>query len=262
MRVFSFGGGVQSTAVLVLAARGEVQYDALLFANVGDDSENPDTLAYVRDVAMPYAERHGIRLEELTKYRRTGEPETLLGRIRRAERSVPIPMRMSNGAPGNRQCTGDFKIGVVAKWLREHGATKENPATVGLGISTDEFQRARSNSGLAYERLEYPLLQYRFDREHCRRLIELEGLPVPPKSACWFCPFQNDGQWRKLKHDRPDLFAASVDLERFLNARGGRSGKDRVWMTRHARPLDEVIAGDQLTLDDALDTCESGYCFV
>lgn len=248
-------------AVLALAAQGRVQYDHWLFSNVGADSENPDTLAYFEVFAQPFAFRHGMVIEELHKVRRGGERETLLGRIRRSERSVPIPMRMSNGAPGNRQCTGDFKIGVIAKWLREHGATKTEPATVGLGISTDEMQRARTSSGIAYELLEYPLLDLRLSRAACREIIERAGLPVPPKSACTFCPFQNDGQWRRLKHDSPALFAQAVEIEGFLNARRGRLGKDQVWMTRHAKPLDEVIAGDQMTMDDYLDTCESGYCF-
>ena len=40
MRTFSFGAGVQSTAVLVLQALGRLPepYDVFLFANVGDDS--------------------------------------------------------------------------------------------------------------------------------------------------------------------------------------------------------------------------------
>lgn len=38
--------------------------------------------------------------------------------------SLPIPVRMSNGAPGTR------KIRVVGRWLREHGATGQDPATV------------------------------------------------------------------------------------------------------------------------------------
>src|SRR5947209_1941983 len=49
LKVFSFGGGVQSTAALVLAARGEIDYQTFLFANVGGDSENPETLRYVRE---------------------------------------------------------------------------------------------------------------------------------------------------------------------------------------------------------------------
>lgn len=51
-------------------------------------------------------------------------------------------MRMDNGAPGNRTCTSDYKIGVIARELRGMGATRENPATVALGISVDEIERA------------------------------------------------------------------------------------------------------------------------
>lgn len=206
IRAFSFGGGVQSTAVLVLAAQQALQYDAFLFANVGADSENPATLRYMDTVTRPFAQRWGINLIELSKVRRDKTPETLLQRLQHSTRSIGIPMRMSNGAPGNRQCTGDFKIGVVAKWLREHGATKSDPATVGLGISTDELHRARTSSRIAYELLEYPLLAKRLSRSDCVRLIQEAGLPLPPKSACWFCPFQNDAQWRQLKHDSPELF--------------------------------------------------------
>ena len=85
-RYFSFGGGVQSTAVLVLAAQGRVQYDAFLFSNVGNDSENPATIAYVENVAKPFAAAHGIELVELQKRRRTGEAVTLLGQDRKSTR--------------------------------------------------------------------------------------------------------------------------------------------------------------------------------
>ncbi len=34
--VFSCGGGVQSTACLVLAAQGKIPYQTFIFANVGD----------------------------------------------------------------------------------------------------------------------------------------------------------------------------------------------------------------------------------
>lgn len=50
LRVFSFGGGVQSTAALVLQAQGKIDFDMFVHANVGDDSEHPDTVAYMRDV--------------------------------------------------------------------------------------------------------------------------------------------------------------------------------------------------------------------
>ena len=44
IRAISFGGGVQSTALLVLASQGKIDFRTFLFANVGDDSEHPATL--------------------------------------------------------------------------------------------------------------------------------------------------------------------------------------------------------------------------
>jgi hypothetical protein len=41
VRAISYGGGVQSTALLVLAARREIDFPLAIFANVGDDSEHP-----------------------------------------------------------------------------------------------------------------------------------------------------------------------------------------------------------------------------
>lgn len=261
MRVFSFGGGVQSTAVLVLAAQGAVQYDAFIFSNVGDDSEHPDTLEYVREVAWPYAERHGIRLEEVQRIKRDGTVETILGRIESHEQSIPLPVFLPSGAPGNRTCTRDFKVLIVARWLREHGATEECPATVGLGISVDEMGRARTSSGFAYEQLEYPLLDLRLTRAQCADLIQRAGLPIPPKSACWFCPFTRTSGWRRLKQRRPDLFGRAVALDSYLRDRRAKLGLYPVWLSGELRPLDKVVQGDQLTLDDAMDGCESGYCW-
>jgi hypothetical protein len=45
---FSYGGGIQSTAVLALSGRGVLGWRTFLFANTGDDSEDPKTLVYVR----------------------------------------------------------------------------------------------------------------------------------------------------------------------------------------------------------------------
>ncbi|MGH9213948.1 MAG: hypothetical protein ACRD2C_25235 [Acidimicrobiales bacterium] len=41
LRVVSFGGGIQSVALLALAAQAAIDYQTFLFANVGSDSENP-----------------------------------------------------------------------------------------------------------------------------------------------------------------------------------------------------------------------------
>lgn len=269
LRAVSYGGGVQSTALLVLAARRRIDFPLFLMANVGDDSEHPDTLDYVRDVAMPYAEEHGIELQLLDRVKRDGTTETLWGRLmREGSRSLPIPVRMSNGAPGNRSCTADFKIRVIAKELKRRGASAENPATIGIGISLDEIQRANARVVNAYERVVYPLIGIgeetglKLRRLDCERVIRDAGLPVPPKSSCFFCPFHRPTAWADLAREHPHLFEKSCQLEDTLNARRDELGKDHVFLTRFGVPLRKAIDTDQDLLplvDDG--SCDSGWCF-
>lgn len=167
IRSVSYGGGVQSTALLVLAARRVIDFPLFLFANVGDDSEHPATLRYVREVAKPYADEHGIELVELHRTMRDGSQETLMGRIERRPKSIPIPIRMGEGgAPGNRTCTLDFKIRVIAKELKRRGASEATPATVAIGFSVDEITRVKP-SREPLEVFAHPLLDLGMSRQDC-----------------------------------------------------------------------------------------------
>lgn len=240
VRAFSFGGGVQSMACLVLAAEGRIDYRTFVFADVGADSEHPATMAYFEEYAKPYAERHGLDLLVVQKLRRDGSFESILEKLHRTQRSIDIPVRMQNGAPGRRSCTADYKIKPVSRWMKQHGATVTEPGIVGVGISLDEFERMR-DSQIPYIRNEYPLVDLRIDRAECERIIRSAGLPVPPKSSCWFCPFHRPDAWVAMRHDEPELFAQAVELERMVNVRRSRLGLDDVWLTRFAMPLDVAI---------------------
>lgn len=238
---FSFGGGVQSMAVLVLAAQGKVPYKTFLFANVGDDSEYPATVRYLEQFAIPYAEAHGLTLIKLVKTRKDGSSETLLEKLHRTPRSIDIPVRMQNGAPGNRSCTADFKIKVVAKWMKQNGATKEFPGGVGIGISTDEVQRMKP-SQIPYIENQFPLIDLEIDREGCKTIIREAGLPVPPKSSCWFCPYHSLSAWRHMLNTDYDLFMRAVALEKLINDRRATLGKDQVFFSSRLVPLDRAVS--------------------
>jgi hypothetical protein len=243
LRVVSFGAGVQSTALLVLAAQGAIDFRTFLFANVGSDSEHPATLRYLREVAVPFAAAHGLALHELHRVLRDGRRETLYGRLMRpGSRSLPIPVRMPDtGAPGRRACTADFKIAPIARWLRSNGADRTNPAVVAIGFSTDEIHRCNKKAVQPWEVPEYPLIDLGMNRAACQAVIARAGLPVPPRSACWFCPYRRPAAWAEARRDTPGLFWRAVELERTLNRRRDRLGRDRVYLTRFGRPLDEAI---------------------
>jgi hypothetical protein len=189
----AFGGGVQSTGNLVLAGRGLLAVKTFLFANVGDDSEDPGTLIYVREIAKPYADAHGLDLIELVRVRRDQRVETLYHELMKpGSKRLPIPIRMDNGAPGNRSCTAEFKIKVMGRWLRAHGASATNRATVAVGISLEEIHRVNARKAQYYERIWYPLVGIldgdpvepvtgrALKRDDCERIITSEPLPGGP----------------------------------------------------------------------------------
>lgn len=269
LRSISYGGGVQSTALLVLAAQGRINYPLFIMANVGDDSEHPATMTYVRDVATPYAAEHGLELAVLNK-ERGGEVETLYGKLTRpGSRSTSIPYRSKlDGPPMSRSCTAEFKMRVIGRELRRRGATAADPATVGIGISLDEIQRA-NRKPQPYETLTYPLVGVgeetglKLNRLDCERVIRDAGLPVPPKSSCYFCPFHSPAAWADLARETPDLFEKAADLETHLRDRSLRDGNGPVYLTRFGIPLRDAIDTDQelLPLADDPGSCDSGWCF-
>lgn len=271
LRAFSYGGGVQSTAALALAGQGLLDWQIFLFANVGDDSEHPETLRYVREIAMPYARAHGIELHELHKVTRTGEPVTLYSNLTKPNsRSIGIPVRMNtSGVPGRRSCTADFKIAVIDKWLREHGA-KQTGAIVGLGISLDEYDRASDNKDpdtIAWKTNTFPLLYElpkALDRQQCMNIIRQAGLPVPPKSACWFCPYHRLARWQEMRKSEPALFWKAADLEALLNKRRAALGMDEVWLTRKLIPLAQATTEleQESWIEEEDNLCDSGHCML
>ena len=262
--VFSCGGGVQSTACLVLAAQGKIPYRTFIFANVGDNAEDPRTIAYVRDVLKPYAAKNGIEWVDVQRKRRDGTPVDLYDDLHRPIRSIDIPVRMSNGSPGNRNCTVNWKIKPIAKWIKLNAPG----CVLGKGISTDEPHRAtpsREDDGYSSA---YPLIELGIDRSGCLRLVAESGLPKPPKSSCWFCPYKTSPQWMAVKQERPALFAKAAELERTLNKKRAEIGKDKIFLTaagaKRGLGIEDVFA-DQLTLFqpewiEEQDGCESGYC--
>ncbi|MFE0651010.1 phosphoadenosine phosphosulfate reductase [Streptomyces sp. NPDC059534] len=264
VRSISYGGGVQSTALLVLAAQGRIDFPLFVFANVGNDSERAATLRYVEEHAKPYAAQHGIELVEVQRIRRDGDTETLWGRLTRpGSRSLPIPVRMSNGAPGTRSCTADFKIKVVGKEMKRRGASKTNRATIGIGISVDEIHRANNRITEPHEQIVYPLLDLGLRRIDCQRIIREAGLPVPPKSSCFFCPFHRPETWHDMRRQEPEEFEKACQLEELLNKRRDELGKDHVYLTRFNRPLRDAIPDgvDLLPMfDESGGLCDSGWC--
>lgn len=278
LRVVSHGGGVQTTAMLVLAATGRLDYKTFLFANVGDDSEHPATLRYLHEIAVPYAHNHGINIIEIRRTGRGGKSRPTLYQALTSptSRSVEIPIWLGDDLlPGNRNCTPNWKIKVIDGWLRAHGATPQNKATVAVGLSIDELRRVNARKATPTQVLHYPLIGLLggepaepatgrpLKRSDCEQIIRSAGLPLPGKSSCWFCPFQRPEQWREQRRHQPELFARACDLEATLIERRQRLGKDPGYLAwfGHGKPL--AVAVDQPDVLPGMEQdshCDNGWC--
>lgn len=260
-KVFSFGGGVQSMACLVLAAQGRIDYKTFVFSNVGADSENPGTIVYFDEIVKPYAKKHGLIMIE-TQWTgkvgaKKGKNRTIYQDLLDATKSIDIPVRLQSGAFGNRNCTARYKIGPLARWTAEQGATAESPWLLGLGISWDESQRM-AKSQTPWHINDYPLIATRTTRAQCKDIIIEAGLLVPPKSSCWFCPFKGARDWQALKREQPELFAKAMALENILNERRKALGLDEVYIGP-GYALSQISDDVQLSL--LFQGCDSGHCW-
>lgn len=144
-----------------------------------------------------------------------------------------------------RGCTRDYKIVPIQRKVRE--LLKEAGAKTALqyiGISLDEAHRMKT-SGVKYITNVYPLIDARMSRWDCLRWIKDAGLPEPPKSACWHCPYRSNAQWRVMKMTDPESFGKAVALDNAMRAAkatkingAGITGEPFVW--RGMRPLQDA----------------------
>jgi hypothetical protein len=84
--------------------------------------------------------------------------------------------------------------------------------------------------------VKYPLREWGFDRAKCAEVIAAAGLPVPPKSACFFCPAMRQIEIAALRKSEPDLYALSLEMERlYRDGHHFRGDDDWTVKGRHKR---------------------------
>ena len=265
-RIFSFGGGIQSVAVMVLSAQGKLPYTHFVFANVGDDSENPDTIRYNTLYTQPFIRQNSLEFVEIRRTTKGNPYPSLHEEMINHETSIPIPVLLEGTGMASRNCTEKWKVVTIERWVRANfGATKEKRLPIGVGISIDEIHRMRTDDPerepFTYK--EYPLIDLRLSRNDCAGIITAAGLPIPPKSSCWFCPYKRKSEWMTMRSEKPELFDKAVALEAHLIAKRKARGKSPVFLSQYDDRLDKVIPLASMSMfedDDDPMACESGHC--
>jgi len=189
--VLSYGGGVNTTALMVMLVRKEMPFDVAVFADTG--GEIPETYQYL-DVAQRYLERHGVEFKVVRS-----KSGTLYDTCKR--RNV-IPSKIW------RWSTRDYKITPIHAYYRSLGTHIREY----MGIAYDEVGRMKASKE-DYITSEFPLIDWKMTREDCIAVIKSAHLPLPVKSGCYFCPFQDQHRWKELHDKHPELFEKALELE-------------------------------------------------
>ena len=162
--------------------------------------------------------------------------------------TIPAFLRYADGGRGisMRQCTSDFKIAPILRAMRP---TRGNTVVQWIGISLDEAHRMKPARD-SWLTSRWPLIEQRMTRNDCLRWLEARGYPRPPRSACVFCPFHNDAEWREMRDADPDGFARAVAFDAQYRATMATipSHRGEAYLHHSLVPLSEVrFAADYQT---------------
>ena len=249
--VVAYGLGVNSTAMLVeFAARG-IRPDLILFADTG--GEKPETYAYL-GVIRPFLARAGFPDVVTVRYRPSRAAYHTL------EQQCLHTGTLPSLAYGGKSCSLKYKRSYQDDYILQvypepivrdaggrvvralgYDAGERRRVVKALGLDAGEGPRVRWQTRPPPEgkrlsrdqRLDrdyfsywYPLFEWGYDRERCREVIRAAGLPVPLKSACFFCLASKRAEILWLQEHHPELLERALAIER--NARDGLTSVKRL----------------------------------
>ncbi len=239
--IISLGGGVQSSTMSLMAAKGEItpMPDAAIFADTQAEPASVYKWLDWLETQLPFpvyrVQRNKNNIEEALVVRRSRKTGKTYVQAR-----IPA-FTVSESGKGQlwRQCTSFWKIeplqqSFIKQWRPEG-------VTMWLGISTDEAHRMKDSQKPWIEH-RWPLIEAGMSRNDCLEWMEKYGYPQPPRSACVFCPYHSDKEWIRLKRDEPEEFAKAVEFEKRLRESMAQVDRidSQVFLHSSRKPLDTV----------------------
>jgi hypothetical protein len=153
-----------------------------------------------------------------------------------------------------RQCTQEFKIAPIEKFLRTNiglkprqHAPKEPVIQQWIGISHDESPRAKPSRTKWIEHV-FPFLNWGIDSPDGKvwrryQIINWLEQNYPdievPRSACICCPFHSNKEWRKIK-ENPEEWKDACDFDDSIRIDKRGKMKSRQYLHRSCKPLRDV----------------------
>ena len=206
MLIVSYGGGIDSTAMVIELLKHGDQIDYITFADTG--GEKPHTYDFIKTFSAWLTENHGLTVTVIHK-------DSMYSSL---EDNCLKKNMLPSLAYGFKSCSEKWKIQPQDKFFNNLPAAKAEWAagrkiTKCLGYDLGEERRAKAYVHPKYL-YRYPLIEWEMERENCIESIIAAGLPVPDKSACFFCPANRKPEILELQRRYPDLLERALKMER------------------------------------------------
>lgn len=237
----SHGGGVNSVAYEIYLNELGIKHESV-FANHGAD--NPKTYAYM-DYFNNELVKRGHKAVTIidAKVKDSDMPEAL-GLYDYCLLKQTVPQRLL------RWCTEKFKIIPVNVYINAQLQADEK-CYYHLGIAWDEQSRAvppqNPPTYLRNKIYQYLFVENGITRTDNIEMIKKAGFEIPPKSGCYFCPFQPNRDFRQLYLQEPCLYEQAKALEVQANKR--RKAKGLGWTGFRDKPIQVIVNEGQIYFD-------------
>lgn len=205
--LISFGGGLNSTAMIIAMVELRCKIDEIVFSDTG--CEKPDT----------YDNLQAVSNWLVSKGR---NPITIVRKNETLEDYCTDRKMLPSLAYGFNQCSGDFKIKPIHNWVKSWPLAIQAWASgvkvqkcIGFDAGDRDMVRAKKfkeDYPGKYE-LRFPLIEMQITRDMCSSIIANSGLKIPPKSCCFFCPAHKKKEVVELAKNYPDLASRALALE-------------------------------------------------
>lgn len=195
-KYISFGGGVNSTAMIIHMINTGWHFDEIVFADTG--AEWPETYEYVDYFDTHYLKQYGKTISRISA--KSMGTETFDSLLDFYKYYSMVPSRLM------RSCTAQFKIKPIFAYY-------DKPCIQYLGIDAGEAHRAKPSRDKNIES-QFPLIDAGITRKMCVDIIKCAGLCIPRKSGCYFCAFSRISQLKELFELHPNLFENIIRLEK------------------------------------------------
>jgi len=210
--IVAFGGGVDSTAMILGLYEKNLPIDLILFADTG--GERPETYAHIENFSNWLINKGLPAITVVKRVRKDGSYESL---EEESLRSKTLP----SIAYGYKKCSQKHKIAPQDKycnhWQPAIDWWKTGQKCVKyIGYDAGETRRADNAAKRDDPKYEYvyPLIEWQWEREDCLELLEKHGIKNVAKSACFFCPSSRPKEIVDLYEKHPDLLERALVIEK------------------------------------------------